>query len=385
MIPVPDLRVLILLVFLPMAMDSKVLQKSLIAWSSAHLSAYSKSHFLTALENRSAALLLVHDALSAPILSPAESETILAACLVLCSCEVAFGGISAWDQHLLGARQIILTAHRLGANGEMITGTDALMKSKDGQWLLRNFAYHDVLGAVTTLDPPLILGPYWLPKEDGPVIVDSYVGLGSKVLAMLSEICALDINPRTYSSPDVDWDNNLSPDESAPTLDFWQIATDIETRLQQWTCPDGSDIPIVELAESYRSASLIVLYRKMRLNLQRHSPNSPMLETVTAKIEAAVDDTMFHIGLIPMQALPECGLLFPLFMAGGDTLKPTQIEVVRARLTALKEHRGFGNLGSATEVLEELWRCRASGYKGESGDLDWLDVLARKGWLLTLC
>lgn len=371
-----------------MAMDSIPLQKSLIAWSSAHLSAYSKPHQVTALENRSSALLFVAEALSAPVPSLAESETILAACLVLCSTEVAFGDTIHWYQHLLGAWQIILAARRPGVGGEVLTGPSALMKSRDGQWLLRNFAYHDVLGAVTTLDPPLIVGPYWLP-EDNVNIVDTYVGIGSKVLAMLSEVCALDT--QRASSPnkldsDFNWDYSTPISSPLPTPDFWHTANDIEARLQQWKCPDQCEPSIIELAESYRSASLIALYRKQRLYVERQNPSSPLLAEIASKIASAVDTTMQHISLLHMQALPECGLLLPLFLAGGDTLKPEHMEVVRARIIALREHRRFGNLGRAMEVLDELWRGRLSGYRGESGGaLDWLDVLKRKGWKLTLC
>jgi transcriptional activator protein UGA3 len=371
-------------VFLPMAMDSPPLQKALIAWSAAHLSAYSKTHLVTALESRSSALLLVADALSAPILSYSESETILAACLVLCSTEVAFGDTSHWYQHLLGARQMISNAKKTVPGGEVLTGTNAFMKSRDGQWLLRNFAYHDVMGAVTTLEPPLIRGPYWLPPEDNnkPAVIDSYVGIGSKVLAILSEVCALncttDVQPVEQSTT-----NGVA---LSPAQDFWTVANDIETRLREWSCPDQSDIPLVELAESYRSASLIALYRKQRIYCQEHCSDSDMIEAIAFKLADAVDQTILHISLIPLHALTECGLLFPLFMAGGDTLKPRHIEMVRTRLCGLKEQRGFGNLGTSTEVLEELWRGRVNGYKGESGlVLDWLDVLRGKGWKLTLC
>lgn len=367
-----------------MAMDSPPLQRSLVAWSSAHLSHYHKPHHAAALENRSSALLLVAASLSSPIQAPQDSDAILAACLVLCATDIVLGDTKYWYQHLCGARNIILSARSIGPGGIALKGPDCFKTSRDGQWLLRNFAYHDILGAVTSVDPPLIGGTYWL--NDDNTVIDAYFGAGSEILGMVSEICTLDTRNRARVECEISLQDVLQG-VAGPFVwpDFWHTANNLDVRLNQWTCPKLPDIYIMELAEAYRSSALITLYRKQRQWCQANRSSALDEATVVAKIAKAVEDTMYHINRIPIQSLPECGLVFPLFMAGGDTTEASHIETVRLRLSALLAHRGFKNILRCSEVLEELWRLRAAGAKGPKGyGVDWMDVLARNEWKLVL-
>ena len=252
------------------------------------------------------------------------------------------------------------------------------MRSRDGQWLLRNFAYHDVLGSVTSTEGPLLKGTYWIDEEATETVVDAYVGIGAGVLAILSEICDLETNGSML-------DNEVLEMEVDGDTDFWQKADDLELRLRHWLCPECPDQILVELAEAYRSSAFIVLYRKQRsfLSTQPALSQRRSLSIITSKISEAVEETLAHIQEVPIQSLPECGLLFPLFMVGGDTLEARNIELVRLRIQTLVKDRGFGNLNKAQEVLEELWRLRVTGAKGPEGrELDWMDILRRKGWRL---
>jgi len=378
--PAPTFELLLkVLVFLPMAMDSPTLQKSIIAWSSAHFSLSSKPHLVHALQNRSSALLEVASSLNSTSIS-SDSDTLLASCLVLCGTEIALGDTDNWYQHLRGAKQIILSAKSTGVGGAELKSAQCFVKERDGQWLLRNFAYHDVLGSLTSNERPLISGSYWL--HDERVVVDTYVRIGSRILAMMSEICELDAgskDPLIYLSNG----ENLGVPGSGD-VEFWQTADDLEFRLQQWTCPAIFDDCLMELAEAYRTSALIALYRKQRFRCANYTEGR-LLSLIEVKIASAADQTIAHIQRIPLQSLPECGLLFPLFMAGGDTLEAKHIEIVRLRLQILLENRKFGNIGRATEVLEELWRLRVTGAKGPQGrSLDWMDILQEKDWKLTL-
>jgi hypothetical protein len=259
------------------------------------------------------------------------------------------------------------------------------MRSRDGQWLLRNFAYHDVLGSVTSTEGPLLKGAYWIDDNATETVVDSYVGIGSGVLAILSEICDLDTK-MVFSTDESSTDSGVEI-EIEPESDFWQIADELESKLQHWQCPECSDSPLVELAEAYRHAAFIALYRKQRsvLTSQPQLSLGRTLSQITFKLAQAVNSTIVHIQQVPSQSLPECGLLFPLFMVGGDTLDAKNIELVRVRMQRLLKERGFGNIGKAQEVLEELWRLRVTGAKGPEGrELDWMDILRSKGWRLML-
>jgi hypothetical protein len=201
---------------------------------------------------------------------------------------------------------------------------------------------------------------------------------------MLSDICKLDDGPKndvasSFKGPT----SGLQPPDEDATV-FWQAADELEFRLQQWKCPDVSDDGLVELAESYRGAAFITLYRKQGSRCANYSEGR-CLSLVKDKIATAVQKTISHIQRIPLLSLPECGLLFPLFMAGGDTLEASHIEIVKSRLHLLLENRKFGNIARATEVLEEFWRLRITGVKDSQGrTLDWKHILREKGWHLTL-
>lgn len=365
-------------VFLPMAIESPPLLSSLIAWSCAHLSCFHPLYHTSLLEKRGHALRLVASSLSIPSPSIVAQETNLAASLVLCSTEVVFGDTSMWHKHLIGAQQIITSASR----GD-VTGPRALMETLDGEWLLRNFAYHDVLGSVSTGQPPLIRGAYWL--RDTVEVVDTYMGVGSRILAFISQISCLklprvkDAAPETDpGSPDTDTEADVAFEEA------WRA---LELGLLEWTCPVAIQPGLVPLAEAYRSAALLYLYRKKRsyLHLSPSPSSASALPAINALIAAQVSAILGYLAQIPLTSLPETGMLFPIFMAGGDTERAAEMEMIRMRLRNMTEFRGFGNIRRASEVLEELWRARATGVKGRGGrEVDWMDVLERTGWMLML-
>jgi transcriptional activator protein UGA3 len=373
-----------------MAIESKPLQISLVAWSSAHLSRLSKTHEITALENRSSALVHVASSLCAAPVTASDYDTMLASCLVLCATEIALGDTENWYWHLQGARQIIMAARGRGKGGHELRGAECYMKSADGQWLLRNFAYHDVLGSVTSTEGPLLKGAYFIDEEATETIVDAYVGIGHGVLAILSDICNLDtwsVFPMIESAvvEEEDGDDTETKVECNPG--FWQTTDELESRLRHWNCPKCSDPILVDLAEAYRHSAFIALYRKQRSYLTSFPQQSPgrSLPVLISKMSESIGSTITNIQGIPVQSLPECGLLFPLFMVGGETLEAKNIELVRLRIQTLLKDRGFGNIGKAQEVLEELWRLRISGARGPEGrELDWMDILSRKKWRLML-
>ncbi len=263
------------------------------------------------------------------------------------------------------------------------------MRSVDGQWLLRNFAYHDVLGSTTSTEGPLMKGAYWIDEDATETVVDAYFGVASGVLAILSEICNLGTEMPFLSCEDTLQEKEREEPEVKWNIDtdFWRIADELESKLRQWECPDCADPCSVDLAEAYRQSAFIVLYRKQRsfLNSHAHHSGGRSIPLIISKMKESINSTVHHIQNIPIQSLPECGLLFPLFMVGGETLEAKTIELVKVRIETLRNDRGFGNIGKAQEVLEELWRLRVSGARGPEGrELDWMDILGRKGWRLIL-
>jgi transcriptional activator protein UGA3 len=370
------------IVLLPMAYEDKTLLDMLVAWASSHLSLCDDTYRVKALEHRSTALRSFTNTLPKSQESP---EVSLACCLVFCSMSAILGDTAGWHNHLLGAAHIIRQASPLHSYQH---GTEKISGTYEGQWLLRNFAYHDILMSVTLNREPLIPGRYWM--KTSSMEVDSYVGLASEPLALISEISSLNgsVIRQAEHEPGVviGFDaisSSSSCDDGVELLsscspDFLSRIFVLESELQNWTCPASEDSNLMSLAEAYRSAALIHLYRVLRYRI----PVTAM--EAENKMRDQVAAVIYHIRQMPLGCLPECTSLFPLFMAGGETKSKTDMQFIRDRLQHIITYRQFQNAASALSVLEELWLQHTSIADTPGGLLDWSDILKRRNWSLAL-
>lgn len=360
-----------------MAIEEKALLDMLIAWSSSHLSLCDDTYRIQALEHRSTAL----QSFTASLLSSESPEVSLACCLVFCSMSAVLGDTAEWRNHLVGAAHIIRHTWLSSSDGSCRNPPYEI------RWLLRNFAYHDILMSVTLDREPLIPGRYWIPQPMNEL--DSYVGLASEPLAMISKISSLNgdsIRQMETSSPCSDSVDSASssPHDTydspfSQTGDLISRAYLIESELNDWQCPESNVQCLVSLAEAYRCAALLHLYRVMR---RRILGTTAELES---KIASQVTSIIFHLEQMPLGCLPECTSLFPLFMAGGETRSKPTMQFVRERLQHIATYRHFQNAASALSVLEELWLQHTSITGPMTSHLlDWLDIIQRRHWELAL-
>jgi hypothetical protein len=295
------------------------------------------------------------------------------------------GDTAGWHNHLLGAAHIIRQASQLQSYDD---GAEKISRTFEGQWLLRNFAYHDILMSVTLNREPIISGRYWINLES--MEVDSYMGLACEPLMRISETSSLNgsilqhaerelsfaAGSDIFSSPS-SCDNGVEL-PSPWHADFLSKIYAIERELQNWTCPPSNDSNLVNLAEAYRSAALIHLYRILR----SRAPGTAM--EAENKIRNQVAAVLYHIRQMSLRCLPECTSLFPLFMAGGEAKSKADMQFVRERLQHIITYRQFQNAASALSVLEELWLQYTSITEVPGGMLDWWDILKRRNWSLAL-
>lgn len=378
-----------------MAMDSPTLQNAILAWSCSHLSLQDEKYKRTALQFRGVSLNSLSAALSTRVGEP-DLETSLAACLVLCSMEVILGDTAQWYQHLSGAFEVIrsTSAVDVGQDKSPLVPT-GFLASTDGRWLLRNFAYHDIMMSVTCGRRPLLPGFYWANQDES--IPDSYFGLASGLMYLISEISVLNSDmaefPNFVNVLDVrapqKVDKNLVanffdeefyiPSGPANTTSTFSIrAHQLESQLLSWQCASSKEPTLIALAEAYRAAALIHLYRTLRLHLPDLTP------TLEFKISQVVQTMIECLETMPAGCLPECTLLFPLFMAGGEARNLDHIRIIRQRLVDVLESRHFRNVKAALEVLDEVWKVRAGFREDGPANVDWSDILKRKGWKLAL-
>ncbi|VUC25586.1 unnamed protein product, partial [Clonostachys rosea] len=363
-----------LTVLLPMAFESPALMKALAAWSSSHLSLRDQAFTDVALQHRGSALRNFKSAMEDGDLS---TEMALAATLIFCSLDVISDGTGSWYHHLRGGAALLISNQ-----GDTSTASSLLpslktieqLRSYEGKWLMKNFAYHDILASITMNTRPLLHGDYWLSSGQDSA-ADPYFGLAERILFLIAETSHL--NAEMAEAKQL----KASPEASANTVaSFSARARVIEDELREWKCPSsGFSPPLVSLAQTYRCAARIHLYRTIRA----HVPGAT--EHVRAKIESQVKSIVEAVGNIPEGCLPECTLLFPVFMAGGEAEDSSDIWVIRSKLESMNRWRCFRNVEAALDVLDELWRLNATRAGGESGDrVDWLDVVKRRGWKLAI-
>lgn len=350
---------LVIKALLPMAMESQTLFNSVVALASGNLSNFDPTYQVAAMEARSRALRGLSTDVSRTFAAIHDYETALASCLLLSASEAILGLRTGWSEHLAGARSVILSAQHADCRGP-----EAFRGSTEGEWLLRNFAYHDILGSVTSGRPALIPGEY---LEGLGGTVDSYLGVHSQLLVYISQISALQLSGDLLASDESRAYGDETPDSAA-------ACHEIEQKLQTWQ--SLSSDPVLEAtAYAYKSAALIYLHQRMRHII-------PMAEAPDSRIPSEVQVVLENIAKIPEDAHPDGILLFPLFMAGGEATRLQDMETIRSRLRSIDTIRGFRNVLRACEVLEEVWQTRTTAT--EHNSVDWKDVLRNQGGGLLL-
>ncbi|KAF5646576.1 putative alcohol dehydrogenase [Fusarium sp. NRRL 25303] len=345
--------------FLPLAMESPALAEALIAYSSGHMSHSDPSYTTVSLAARSRALCELSMTISRPDQTASVTETALSACLILLTSEVCLGSHQSWYSHLVGAKLLIACAQSQ-ADGSLVKGAQALRLTSEGRWILRNFAYHDIIGSVTLGTKPLICPDYLM---DITHEFDTYLGVASQILVYIGQTTYL----------------NLSTTDVEIGLRPWRSYLSVENEIESWTCPAGTPSTFQAVAHAYRGAALIYLYRQMRHHLEADTNlflecETP-LNTLNGKLHMVVENTLDSIGQVPENDVSESSLLFPLFIAGGEVERTDQMEFVRTRLQASYNKRKFRNISRALEVLEELWAYRQIQDVLGGNRPDWEDIV----------
>lgn len=273
-------------------MHNTPLLNALIAWSSSHLSLRDSSFHRVAMHNRCSALRDLRHSLK---FDPSNVEVNIAITLVLCSLEsIMADSNDAWYLHLVGAAGLISSYTPIEYINSEACSSHVLLPFTDlcsGKWLLRNFAYHDIMMAVTLDRAPLLSSHYFLRLDDSP-FADSYFGLASRILEILSQIAMLNAELKAILS------GETTTSHSSVSAILTQLQP-LELRLTEWKCPMSPHVSLKLLAESYRSSTLIYLYRV----ILRALPPSKIAHN-SSKAACQVANIVEHIGKMPNAACP---------------------------------------------------------------------------------
>jgi len=356
-----------------MAMESLTLREALIALAAGHLALTNQSYRLLALEARSKALRSLANHVVAPNGDMYHVEAKVAACLTFVIDDIGVATGEDWKDHMKAACHLITSAEVTTTSGKL-KGTEAFKLTAEGSWILRNFAYHDILGSIASRQKPLLDASYLTDIAD---VVDSCTGVATELLALAADIQRIE----------EEWHLGRSTTRQNQSR-FLSDCANIEQRLKSWRCRDDTPTELAAVAYAYRAAILIVLYRAMRDQLYSNqysgSADTSRTHTILFLPETCCDqvtEIIDSVSRIPVDSTSESPLLFPLFLAGGEASELGDIAVIRYRLQKLWERRQFRNILRALTVLEDLWHRRQNG----EHNLDWtcLTDMPGEGLLLT--
>lgn len=375
-------------VLLPMAFDCPVLLDAITSLASTHLSICYPGFEDAALRHRGRVLSSFKNFLEDDR-SCSMSEMRLAIAIVMCATETISDGTSdGWTFHVAGAAACLQQRQRLAASRPRFSQSVLQQPplSYEAKWLLRCFAYHDSLASISLNRRPLMTGDYWVSEENG--LADTYCAYASRIIFLLSEMSTLKTESASARTT-VDMAGLVDNQQHTTKLiqKAWSIARD----LKEWKCTSAGtgvittkDEPLALLSETYRSAALIYFASILPTCVPPHVATTLVPEGIPTHVESicALSEK------IPVGALAESSLLFPLFVAGNEAETPSQISLIRSRLVQMNKWRRFRNVDACVEILDEVWmeRWKSSPTSGvvQRQPLFWQDVLKHRGWQLAL-
>lgn len=311
-----------------------------------------------------------------------ERKEVAALILLLVGLELQNGAVTRkWIRQLDCVRNII-----------------AKFPAEDNSWesdcIKRHFLYHDVMAIIMTgvsdetvnqstsgrtahsinLNSTDVLRMPW---EDGqafpleqtqvedirmtsshPAHIDPLMGVAQELFIAIQHIRHL---------PALDMGVGVSPESLLPYIEIEHRLSTIAFGDQPASFVDtATQLDLVTLAEAYRLAALILLYRQWPNN------NSAIPSLATRIIRLTER--------IPQRSTAEAGLMYPLFLAGAELVQESEIEICATRLRRMREQAHILNVQSAEEVLEEVWRGVLNG----GNKRDWEDVLRSWDWVVSL-
>jgi hypothetical protein len=340
-------------VLLPMAIDDSSLLYALFAYASIHVPSSGPIPSITPLM-RLKFETQVARGLSEAIRRNSVSESTIACALMCSTAEVVSGDTKRWLVHLRGAGHLL----------DQLGGPERLRQTSDGRFLMRNFAYHDIMAAVSTGGRPRFRGMYWL-DDSGFNSADCLMGIAHEILGHMSDICCF--------IADTNDQNTTAPDFASSVIQRGErLAQALRSQpLDHCSTLGGNELEsLVHHAEAYRFAALLHLYRFL-------SQFSPRGVSYAIQTSECVQRIMSHVYQVPFNFSCEVGLIFPLFMAGVTWLEEDKAKTfyIRSRLENIEGWTKFQHVVRAREILECLWA---------SGRTDWETLLHELDWQISL-
>ncbi|KFY26676.1 hypothetical protein V493_03947 [Pseudogymnoascus sp. VKM F-4281 (FW-2241)] len=339
-------------VLLPMAIDDSSLLYALFTYASIHVPSSGSVPSITPLMRLKFETQAARG-LSEAIRLNSVSESTMACALICSTAEVISGDTKRWLIHLQGAGHLL---NQLG-------GPEKLRRTSDGRFLMRNFAYHDIMAAFSTGGRPIFRGLYWL-DDSSFVSPDCLMGFAHDILGHMSDIC--------YFMADTRDQDHSTADFAATVIHKGEMLAEAlfaQPLAISTTLSGVEHESLVCHAETYRFSALLHLYRF----LSRFTADDTLYNT---EMSECMQNIMRYIYQVPSNLSCEVGFVFPLFMVGVACADDdATMTYIRRRLDNIERWTKFQHVARIRELLDLLWT---------SGQTDWEALLHTLDWQISL-
>lgn len=291
---------------------------------------------------------------------PALKEEVLASLLCMASGKICSGDVSDWRQYMQWAANVI----------RQHGGLSSFLESESVRWLLKNFAYHEIL-ASTSLKLPILFSS----RDFAFIFAQETEKLPDTLCAccegLFIEIVAINELARDLQQQEA-LESNLERGE-------WSCIMSRARMLERQilNCrPDTEVLANLSVTDMRLQVVLFELFQKVAV-LHLHQcvlhvcSRSPMVRGLANDI---------HI-LLPqlLCSQVEGAVLFPLFIAGVASWKPRQRESVKEMFDGLSQRVRARNVRQCELILEKVWHLDQDG----THYVDWNELASKNGIALS--
>lgn len=387
-------------VYVPMAFQSEAVRDAIMACASAHLAKVAtdedrKTHLLSlSAKHQSYCHKFLHDRISLAGNLQSDSLEAITIILLLVGLEVQNGAHTpTWVNQLNCVRTIV---RQYGGRGAFCRS------SWEAECLYQHFLYHDVMSLIMqgvtrqtvendgdAADEVLGLSPGipasaelpWekylradcavsqspeaTPTPNHSDIAHPLLGLSTNLFFLMQKIRQVKFIEQSvdlYTSPNNDLFLDLEREFSNMRFDLYPPSDSSSSGQLDM----GTRLDLLTLAETYKFAALIMLYRRSAMHLHQ-------LPVLARHIISLVER-------IPPGNAAESGLTYPLFLAGAELTAEDDIMRCATKLISIRKRVNVMNIQSAETVLEEVWRERLNGGVPK----DWEHILQEWQWVINL-
>lgn len=349
----------LLKVFLPLALESQMLMKALIAWAALFDENTSKCHPEAGEIGRNLKwdltkqVLKEWDTIKSSSAASLSKYCLIASFLVLTSIEVLIEGNGKWPLY-------ISMAHHLISHDDLFR---TMVESETGTFLLQNFLYHDLTHSLVNLRGPKLSTTEIKLVVDAKSGPDSYMGICRPLFEIYAQTSQLTKLVSETNNHDL-------------LLQAIHEGNQLEITLEN-TVPHEHDLSSItneqdlqhhlNIFNFYKDVGFIYI-RQCVYHLHPLSLRSLLLVN---KVLPQVSNILGS----PTQGM----MLFPMFILSVDVVSPEMRQWTLDKLRKLYAEMKMNNIAKAIDLLKCVWDRNCQGQKY----VFWPDLAEENGWNIT--